>query len=182
MFNIVALDLSLTCTGYAYQANGDQSPIVGTMVPGAKLRGVERLAYLRDAIVELYVDDVDLVLIEDLPHGSRNAAAGALGELHGVVKLSLHARGIVPVLVPPATLKMLATGKGNADKMAMLSAAIQRLGYTGSSGDEVDALWLLVLGQLLVGDSPVQLPATHLRALNKIEWPGAARSLSAVPT
>lgn len=171
MSAVIALDLSLTSTGWAYRVDDDDGTREHGTLRTGHLRGVHRLITIRDRIAGLFGDDADLVLIEDLPHGARNNAAGALGELHGVIKVMLHEEcGVAAVLVPPATVKVIATGRGNADKMAVLSAAVQRLGYTGSSGDEADALWLLEFGLQHLGESDVTLPATHLRALDKVSW------------
>ena len=42
-------------------------------------------------------------------------------------------------------IKKLATGKGNANKPAMIKAAQERLGYIGDNENEADALWILEL-------------------------------------
>ena len=40
-------------------------------------------------------------------------------------------------------IKKFATGKGNANKLAMINAAKLKLGYQGEDDNEADALWLL---------------------------------------
>lgn len=42
-------------------------------------------------------------------------------------------------------IKKFATGKGNANKPAMIKAAKDKLGYLGDDDNEADALWLLNL-------------------------------------
>ena len=44
--------------------------------------------------------------------------------------------------VPVATIKRHATGKGNADKAAMISAAVNR-GWNPTDDNQADALWIL---------------------------------------
>lgn len=110
-----------------------------------------------------------LVVIED--QVMRSQAAALSGQVHGAVNLALYRLASCPPVVrlPPATLKKLATGKGNADKMAMLAAAAARLGYLGHQPDEVDALWLAVAGAHLAGlPSAPTLPKAQLAALDAV--------------
>ena len=44
-------------------------------------------------------------------------------------------------------IKKFATGKGNVGKPAMIKAAQEKLGYTGTDDNEADALWLLMLAK-----------------------------------
>lgn len=44
-----------------------------------------------------------------------------------------------------AEIKKFATGKGNANKPAMIQAAQEKLDYTGENENEADALWILEL-------------------------------------
>lgn len=166
MIAVLALDLSLTSTGWARSCDG----AVEYGVLRTTKRGPERLIALRDRIVALLpVGVMTLVLVED--GVVRSSAAKVLGELHGVVKVALHESRICPALVSPAALKKYATGKGNADKLAVLSAAVQRLRYTGSSGDEADALWLLAIGLEHLGRPLAPMPAVNRDALAKVVWP-----------
>lgn len=169
MTTVVGLDLSLTGTGWAYDDWTDRIIVrdFGTINPGARREG-ERLSYIIQCLT--VVPKADLVVIEDLPMHAKSA--GLTAQLHGALKYAMYERGCPPpVLVPPATLKTLACGKGNADKTAMVVAARDRLGYTGTNCDEADALWLLEAGlQHLGHPAAVKLPATHLRALDKIDW------------
>lgn len=169
---VVALDLSLTSSGWAYNdADGDIQ--FGTFKPGPKRRGGERLIWIRDQINGLFGEDFDLLVIEELPPSTRFAGnQSGVAELHGVMKADLFLQKLGATYINVAKVKKYATGKGNADKPAMLSAAIQRLGYTGSSGDEVDALWMLHMGLDHLGRPAVAMPAVNRTALDTIEWAG----------
>lgn len=74
------------------------------------------------------------------------------------------------LVVPPATLKKYATGKGNATKDQVLMAVTRR--YTTWCGDTNDEADAVVLAALLarMDDQPVEgtLPAAHLAALDKL--------------
>lgn len=160
---ILALDLSLTRTGVA-RCDG-----VRVLVPPKDLRGMERLLYLEEAILERAAD-AELVVLEGYSFGSRGRAVVDIGELGGVIRLALYRRGIRFVDVPPATLKRYATGKGNASKEEVLAAAIRRLGYAGHDHNESDAMWLYAMAQdRYLGVSRV--PSAHRAALDAVAWP-----------
>lgn len=167
-----ALDLSLTATGFA-RTNGRQ--LLATTI-GSPLTGCPRLIDLRASILE-WVDGCDLVVIEGYSMGTarQQSHAHALGELGGVVRVALFERGVPFVDVPPATMKKLATGKGNANKDEVFAAAIRRLGYTGTSKDEADARWLLEAAlQHYSHAAATVLPEIQRGALVKVVWPELA--------
>ncbi|MGE3445909.1 MAG: hypothetical protein AB7L13_25000 [Acidimicrobiia bacterium] len=162
---IAALDLSLTATGWAtLDPTGDLR--WGTITPPARGHPIgARLDHLRQAVADLAAD-AHLVVLETPV--VRSPAALTLGMVHGAVQHRLHELGRAVLLVAPATLKVLATGKGNAGKADVRGAARTRLGYTGESDDEADACWLADLGARYLGWTRPPLPATHLRAMVKI--------------
>lgn len=175
---MVAFDLSLTSTGVA-----DRN---GTRRIKPKTTGPARLAEIRDAVlaechhhvtldvqircvVEGCPTKPDLVVIEGYSYASGNKAHD-VGEMGGVVRLALYEAGIAYHVVSPATIKMAATGKGNASKDDVLLAAVRRLGYDGNNKDEADALWLYRLTLHALGGTPLDVPKTHLRALAALPW------------
>jgi Holliday junction resolvasome RuvABC endonuclease subunit len=164
---VVGLDLSLTSTGYAcVTAIGRHAE----RIQRPQYKGTERLRSIRDAIVHrVEGTQPALVVLEDYSFGSRNSHAHALGELGGVVRLALDELGARWVALPPSTLKKYATGRGNADKGLMLTEAVRRLGYTGSSNDEADALWLACAGHQLLGHPVVDVPKTNAAALDSVD-------------
>jgi Holliday junction resolvasome RuvABC endonuclease subunit len=159
--SVVGLDLSLTATGFAHE---NASGVLTT-----KLRGMERLADLRERVRQICIG-ADLVVIENYSFNSRQGGEH-LGELGGVVRLMLHETEHPYVELSPAKLKKLATGKGNANKSEVLAAAIRRLDYPGANDNESDAMWLRVAGLIGLGFAPVELPLTHLAALDDVTWP-----------
>jgi Holliday junction resolvasome RuvABC endonuclease subunit len=162
--NVIGLDLSLTSTGIA--------TIDGTESLTTKLRGVERLDYLLDRIQSLVIhtDGPLLVAIEGYSFGSKGRAVFNIGELGGVVRLMLFREGIPFVEVPPSNIKMYATGKGNANKDAVLVEGVKRLGLS-CGNDEMDAAWMRALVLDKLGDPIVKVPESHRRALDKIVLP-----------
>jgi Holliday junction resolvasome RuvABC endonuclease subunit len=165
---VVALDPSLACTGVADSA----LPKPFTISPPAGLTGPGRLYWIQKRVLQA-VEGADLVAIEGYAHGAKNQAH-QLGELGGVIRLTLWCLKIRYVDAAPAHRMRIATGKGLAKKEAVLAAAIHRLGYQGHSFDEADALWLLQLALHQYGlQGAVPLPKSHLEATgrSKTEWP-----------
>ena len=157
---ILALDLSLTSTGYAH------GTATGTIA--VKSRGVTRLAENRDRLRELVLTcSPERVVMEGYANGKGdNYAKGMWG---GVARLLLHDMGLAVVEVPPASLKKFATGKGNANKDTMLEAAIRRFGFQGHGNDEADA-WLLLKMAEAAYDIGVTTTAYQDEALAKVVW------------
>lgn len=163
MTRVMALDLSLRATGVAGPAVGQLS----TIKP--KSEGDQRLVEITDRLMVLVnMWDPILVVIEDLPFGVRNAAAGALGMLHGAVRLRLLNGSWPYTTVPPATLKTYATGKGNCQKPDMRMELYKRTKTDLADDNQVDAAWLRLLGLDLLGVPELELPQSHRRALDKV--------------
>ncbi len=169
---ILGVDPSLTALGLAL-------PDGTTTTLRTKLTGCDRLIWLRGKVIEraeVYGrsgvwDEVQAVAIEGYSMGSpgRGTHAHAIGELGGVLRVALHERSIPVVEVPPATLKVYATSRGNAAKNEVLVAAVNRLGYDGHDDNAADALWLRAVLLDALGHPVVSLPQTHRRALAKLD-------------
>lgn len=165
---VVAIDPSLTALGWAASTGA-----VGVVRPGG-LSGPERLDYL-DTSVQLLTGGAQLVVLEGYAYNYRPDQSSSmidLGELGGVLRMGLWRRGTPCVEVSPSSRAMYATGNGRAGKDEVFAEAIRRLGYTGRSKDEADALWLLAMARdryLLPGS--LLLPDKHRRALEKVKWP-----------
>jgi Holliday junction resolvasome RuvABC endonuclease subunit len=166
--DVLALDLSLVATGVAL-------PDGTTTTIKPKHDGDRRLLEIQQAVTDLVVDhDPRLVVIEDLPMGLRNAAAGALGMVHGTIRTALFDHQRPYLLVPPATLKTYATGRGNATKPDMRMELFKRYELDLRDDNEVDAWWLRALALDLAGHPALELPQTHRRALDKLTLPEMA--------
>jgi Holliday junction resolvasome RuvABC endonuclease subunit len=163
---VLGLDPSLQACGYCLP-NGQP----GTIKPGSR-KGVERLQYLRHVVLDMAtgigdIPPIDLLVLEGFSLGSkRQAYSYEIGGLGWVLRVALTEAGVRWIEVPPATLKVLATGRGNANKDMMLAAAIRRLGYQGADHNEADSMWLRAAGMELLGAPVVVLPQSHLRALD----------------
>lgn len=160
---VLALDLSLTATGVAAPDGTLETIRPQTM-------GDRRLVEIRTAVrTHLNVGAPTLAALEG--YVIRSGAASALGMLHGVIRALLIERGVPYLLVPPATLKVYATGSGQATKADMRMALYQRCGIDDPDDNRVDAAWLRLLALDLAGHQEVALPKTHRRALQKLALP-----------
>lgn len=163
---VIGLDLSITATGVAYADGG-----LDTWTTTGK---DERLVDLAGRTAMLATTGpIDLIVIEDVLFSPRAAkSTGITTMVHGVVRLELLRRHIPYVLIPPATLKTYATGRGNATKPDMRVELLKRANVDERDDNRVDAYWLRLMGLDALGAPILELPATHRRALDKISWPG----------
>lgn len=161
---VIGLDLSITATGVALHD--------GTTTTILARTGDLRLVDIQDAIVRT-VDgqDIDLVVIEDLPTHAK--AAGITGMVHGAVRTSLLRLGVPYALVTPASLKKYATGRGNAGKPEMAVAAYKRAQAEFEDDNQCDAWWLRAAGLDHLGHPIASLPAAQRAALDAVTWPAA---------
>ncbi len=124
---VLGVDLSLAATGLAHP-DGTTSVVTSTGT------GTDRLVSVRHPVLAA-ATGVDLVVVEG-PAFGRAQGMHLLGQLAGIVYLALDEAGIAWSLVPPASVKRYATGRGNAGKAEVLAAAICRLGYPGHDDNE----------------------------------------------
>lgn len=161
---VIGLDLSITATGVALSDGTTHTITAG------KRGGDWRLVNIRKTILRHALNpSASLVVIEDLPTHAHGA--GITGMVHGVVREALLDNGIPYVLIPPATLKKYATGRGNATKADMRMALYQRAGIDLRDDNQVDAAWLRVMGLDALGRPLIDLPKSQRAALDKVTWP-----------
>jgi len=171
--HVVALDLSLQASGVASNIGGAVS--ARTITPGSRT-GAERLYFLQKQ-VDQATEGADLVLREGYSFGSKGRAVYDIGELGGVVRLTMYCRKRPFLEIAPSVIKKLAVGSGNAKKEEVLVAAVRRLGYQGSDHNQADALFLLHAALIHYGlPGAADLPKAHLVALEKVAWPRVAEA------
>ena len=141
-FAVIGLDLALRRTGFAvldWEGARVTSGVWVTKPAGGLGERLNELCGHVTAIVD--EGDVDSVWIEwPLTYAGHGATSVKLGMVHGAVHLVLwNRRRILPRDVHASTLKKHATGKGNATKLEVTQAAVERWGF-GMAHDEADAL------------------------------------------
>lgn len=170
---VMALDLSLRKTGVC-DPDGETSIVAGRACSrGDYVSAAHRLVDIRDAIAELIgMWDPDLIIVEGYSYGSPHQAH-PVGELGGVIRAAMIDRQQTFVLIAPTQRAKYATGKGNANKSAVMLAVGKRFPdrLVPASDDEADALVLWAMAQDHYGTPVVKMPATHRVALDSVEWP-----------
>lgn len=167
---ILAIDPSLTASGYARGPLGS-APTLGVLHPPREVgKEIGRLVWIRDQVVRL-AEGCDMVVLEGYSYASKGRSVVSLGELGGVVRVALTESGVPYCEVAPSGRAKYATGKGGAGKEEVLSAAIQRFGYTGHNTNEADALVLWAMAAEAMGDPFINVPKAHKEALEAVAWP-----------
>jgi len=119
-----------------------------TTVYKSEKRGIDRLKDIQAHVMELLVQfEIKDVAMEGYAFGSQ--MANMLGELGGMVKLTLLDFGIYPLIVPPTSLKKYVTGKGNGiSKSQMLLYVYKKWGvdFTDDNAADSYSLARLVAG------------------------------------
>jgi len=142
---ILALDLGTT-TGWACRAADTGTITSGTVSfkPGRYEGGGMR--YLRFANWLHEIEDLTGpfggIWFEEVRRHAGTDAAHVYGGLMGTLSSWAELRGVPYQGVPVGTIKRHATGKGNANKAAMIEAARER-GHAVADDNEADALALL---------------------------------------
>jgi hypothetical protein len=178
---VTGLDLSLTSTGLAIN---ETNPDAGDHGGAARIRtaraprctdlvadDLRRIRTIAIAIGEAGTWGSNLIVVEGPSYGqARQTGEHTRAGLWWRVVDEADYHGVPLLVVPPATLKTYATGKGNASKDAVLASFVKRYADWAVTGNDIaDAVILMAIGARLLGH-PVEpsLPQTHLRALDKL--------------
>lgn len=166
---MLAIDQSLTSSGYAYY-DRDGKLIVGRIMP-KQLRGVQRLSFIENTFADMIGKaQADMIVMEGYSMGSRGRIFD-IGELGGVIKFSAYTMQKPILIVPPSVLKKWTTGKGNADKKAMLAAVKKKWYADCKSHDVADAIALLHFGELYMEQKSKRRKNPEIREmLKKCIW------------
>lgn len=133
----VYVGIDQSYSGFAITLLNDEG--FSTTVYKSELRGVDRLrdiqAHLYDVLVDYHLLDVAM---EGYAFGSQ--MANMLGELGGMVKLTLRLFGVYPLIVPPTNLKKYTCGKGQGvSKSQMLMYAYKNWGVEFNDDNAADS-------------------------------------------
>lgn len=149
----VGIDPSLRSTGMATLTEPDVTETRVSRIEPKKLKGVERLAFIRDYIRGAIEEPPAFACIEGPSIYSVNRADD-IGQLRGVILILLHDLKVPTIVIAPKTLKKFATGNGDASKERMVKAAQKEFDYSFLDSDDIaDALWLARIAWRLHDDS-----------------------------
>jgi crossover junction endodeoxyribonuclease RuvC len=180
---MVALDLSTAATAIAATHDPRGEPFLSTFtIPGTGGRPLhEQIAAISHVVRRSCgwaphgtVWQPDLAVIEGT-FTRMNGSDYPLHALHSYIKQWLWQRSIPYVDVAPTTLKVWATGNGNALKPQVIAAMIATYGHLVSidpkDDNQADALALLTMGMFKYGQPIADAPLAHRRALKPVVWP-----------
>ena len=144
--NILALDVA-TKTGWCTKTAYGTWDFSLKRDESAGMRLVRFKAKLREICA---LEEINLITFE-LSQGFHQNAVIVQSELHGVLKLFCEENKINYRSFAPSEIKKFATGKGNANKDAMVQAAVNRYGYFGNDDNTADALHIYHLTRQSLG-------------------------------
>lgn len=153
---VLGIDPGLRLTGYGCVEGDVARPTIVEAGVFRLVRGGETRS-VADRLVELERDLVELIgrvepeaaAVEGLFSNYKHpATAVVMGHARGVIMLTLRRAGLVPVELPPASVKKAMTGSGAAKKVQMQEAVASVFGLAGppEPADVADALAIAFAG------------------------------------
>lgn len=172
MTTILAIDPSLGSTGIAHGNPHNGTPHTTTINTNPPTNE-HRLLTIATKIRQLTRHTgAQIVALEDLAYGAKGSSLTALAGLHWIIRCTLAADQITPLVISTTAIKRYATGRGNTPKETVRDAARDRFQLPpGISGDICDALWLYALVADAHGTPIVTMPKTNRQAANNINLP-----------
>jgi hypothetical protein len=171
---VTGLDLSLTGTGVAIVdlnlgAGHPGEPIntAWTINPG-KRKGYERLRWIRHGVLSA-CDGADIIVLEGPSYGSTGSSFHQIAGLWWILAEAIDAVSELGglAIAPPSSVKKYATGKGNANKDAMMLATARKFPEFDGDNNAADALWMACMGMEHLGCPVVK---GHSEALEGVQW------------
>lgn len=152
---VIGLDLG-TKTGWAWTTNGEavgNFSGVESFQPGRYEGGGMRYLRFRGFLDSLAAQGTpQAIFFEEVRSHKGAAASHVYGGFLATLTAWCEERGIPYQGIPVGTIKRHATGKGNANKAAMIEAAQKRWPLCGIEDDnQADALWVLDCGLAQLG-------------------------------
>jgi crossover junction endodeoxyribonuclease RuvC len=152
---VVGIDIS-TYTGMGCVDNGETYG--SKLIHFPKAKGFDRVQLIAKSVKNVVAEwTPDLIVIEDYAFGNKNSLVD-LVEIGTGIRLGLKELGHSWWLVPPTSLKLFITGKGNAKKPQMAAAVKERWGFESKSDDVVDGYALARLGEHIAKSDFLILP------------------------
>lgn len=168
--SVVGIDPSLTATGYADKRG---AATIRTLAKGEGVTDLGRMQTICSQVMRR-VREVEplLVVIEGLAFASRTGKPSERAGLHWMLRDLMQRDGLPVAVVPPASLKKYACGRGNAQKEFLLQAhEYEHPGVEVANDNECDAVWLMAMGLAWLNE-PID-PQFEWRAplLDGVDWP-----------
>lgn len=153
MPTVLALDVSLTSTGWAVSESGSLATH-GVFKPfKSKADNPPHLARMQHILKELSqlvsIWKPFLVVMEGLSMHSKSSSLDQICGMAYLIRYWLWNNKIPFVLVTPTQLKKFVTGKGTSDKELMIKYILSKFGHDVDTSHEADAIGLCMIGRAL---------------------------------
>ena len=143
--SIIGIDPGTSC-GWAVFDGTWESGVWDLKVPKHEVDGY-RYATLRKYLRALILTrHPDVLYYEEVRRHLGTDASHVYGGIMGIIKSECFVMGLDCRGVNVGTVKKVATGKGNANKEAMIAAAKKRWPDFDGGDDEADARWIAEVG------------------------------------
>lgn len=141
---VLGLDTNSHTTGYSLFKNGKLKKY-GTIEVPKRFIMPRRLYHFYNSL-KMLLDETapDVVAVEDLQHMRNKNSVNTLAAFLGVTRMVVYAYlNQDAILIPPTKIKMIATGKGRAEKIEVIEAANKmfKLKLTQEDDDIADAIF-----------------------------------------
>lgn len=166
MIRVLGLDLSTASSGLAMPDGTCHTLRPRTKNdPGRRLHEILMLVepYLRLAKAQLAVIEIPVV-------GRNGTTTRRIIEVVGVIRARLHEHDVRDAEVIATSLKLFATGSGNADKQKV-TGYVRNYGGKVANDDEADAWILRAMGLYAHGELVVPREPFRDEAVRKVRWP-----------
>lgn len=152
MKSIAAIDPGTKC-GWATEKNGTMiSGVWNLSISKHESAGTRFLKFASSFRELITTMQVEIVFFEDVKRHAGTQAAHVYGGFISQLMTICEENDVQYMSIPVGTIKKLATGKGVANKEAMMAAACNRWpGNNWESDDECDARWILEAGKSELG-------------------------------
>lgn len=170
---VVGIDPSLTATGIAYSTG--QCYKVGRAGITTLLPLSSRVVALDELVFRILgeLPSADLYVIEWPTKSKFTAGQLERNALWWLLVRELESGMGRLAVVSPTNRMQYATGKGSADKGAVIDAVARRLPQFETKGDDnlADAAIFCAMGMDHLGFPLAVMPAAHRKALSAVDWP-----------
>lgn len=172
---VIGIDPSLTGTAVViYGQDGEhRAKRIASKSNGKAVRGRnERYLYIIKKVID-FIGDIEptVICIEGYSYGS--SMQNYLAEFGGLLRSDLCVYESAEIHeVAPSTLKKFVTGKGNADKIAVVTQCINRWRCGFATDDEYDAYGLARIAACISGMNPPETlkQAECLKTITHLEF------------
>jgi Holliday junction resolvasome RuvABC endonuclease subunit len=168
--SVIGIDQAARNTGICVMSSTGRIVGLHSIRPPKGLDGAKRLLYIRESLATICKDSapIDFGVLEDYSYGSVNKKF-TLGEVGGVIKITLLDAGISFLAAPPKLLKKFVTGRGNANKEDMLKAINQKYSLDLTDDNLADACGLADLAWTLFYKvkSPLRYKREVIKTISK---------------